>query len=57
MDETISVPTVLDAIDTVNAVNKVKIKLIVLTGTPLILAAFSSIVLYIEAIHRAILTH
>jgi hypothetical protein len=42
MDETISVPTVLDAIDTVNAVNKVKIKLIVLTGTPLILAAFSS---------------
>lgn len=42
MDETISVPTVLDAIDTVNAVNKVKIKLIVLTGTPLILATFSS---------------
>jgi uroporphyrinogen-III decarboxylase len=42
MDDTIRVPTVLDAMDTVRAVNSVKIKLIVFTGTPLILAAFSS---------------
>ena len=42
MEETISVPTVRDATETVNAVRIVNIKLIFRTETPEILAAFSS---------------
>ena len=42
MDDTIRVPTVLDAIDIVRAVKIVKIKFTVLTGIPINLAPSSS---------------
>lgn len=41
-EDTISAPTVLDAIETVMAVNTVKMKLMVFTGIPASLAEFSS---------------
>ena len=53
IDDTISAPTVLDAIATVRAVSIVNIKLTVLTGIPTILAPLSSKAICISSLYRA----
>ncbi len=54
MDDTIRVPTVLDAIDIVRAVKIVKIKFTVLTGIPINLAPSSSKAIYLNSLYRRI---
>ena len=51
IDDTIRVPTVLDAIDIVKAVKIVNIKLTVLTGIPINLAPSSSKAMYLSSLY------